>query len=89
MSNSESLRHLSPKCHKMAKTATPKTGERVTTSGTLKEAGKSTTSTSGEEIKALIRSTVLEVLRDIVPPKAAKRLKYATCTRANTIHSLL
>ena len=47
------------------------TGERAIASGTSKAAGKSAASTSGEEMKALIRDTILEVLRDTALPTAA------------------
>ena len=74
MSDSELLRPPAPKRHKTGDATTSKTGDGAT-EGTSKEAGKPAASTSGEEIKALIRSTVLEVLRDIAPPTATSSPK--------------
>ena len=74
ISDSELLRPPAPKRHKTGDATTSKTGDGAT-EGTSKEAGKPAASTSGEEIKALIRSTVLEVLRDIAPPTATSSPK--------------
>jgi hypothetical protein len=65
------------------KAATPKSGERTTASGTSKAAA------SGEEMKALIRDTILEVLRDVAPPTAAadRREPVASSTSGEKIGS--